>query len=152
MPLLEKSVRVKERIVEEDPREQGIRRALNLGHTAGHAFESLALERNRPVPHGYAVAWGMLVEMILSHLSENFPSAELYRYASYLKNQGYGTPAITCDDYPRLLALMSHDKKNDTPDHINFTLLSSPGTPLIDRTADNDLIKESLDIFRDLIE
>ena len=151
LPLLEKSVRVKERIVEEDPREQGIRRALNLGHTAGHAFESLALEREAPVPHGYAVAWGMLVEMILSHLIEQFPSEELYRYATYLKEHGYGTPAITCDDYPRLLALMSHDKKNDTPDHINFTLLSHPGTPLIDRTADNTLITESLYIFRDLI-
>lgn len=152
LPLLEKSVKVKERIVEEDPREQGIRRALNLGHTAGHAFESLALERNAPIPHGYAVAWGMLVEMILSHLKEQFPSAELYRYAAYLKEHGYGTPAITCDDYPQLLTLMSHDKKNDTPDHINFTLLSRPGTPLIDRTADNTLITQALDIFRDLTE
>ncbi len=151
LPLLEKSVKVKERIVEEDPREQGIRRALNLGHTAGHAFESLALERNAAVPHGYAVAWGILVEMILSNFAEQFPSAELYRYANYLKEHGYGTPAITCDDYPRLLALMSHDKKNDTPDHINFTLLSRPGTPLIYRTATPDHITESLDIFRDLM-
>ena len=68
---------------------------------------------------------------------EHFPSAELYRYATYLKEHSYGTPDFTCDDYPRLLALMSHDKKNDTPDHINFTLLSAPGSPLIDRTADN---------------
>lgn len=150
LPLLEKSVRVKEHIVEEDPREKGIRRALNLGHTVGHAFESLALERDTPVPHGYAVAWGILVEMILSHMTERFPSAELYRYAAYLKEQGYGSPAITCDDYPKLLALMSHDKKNDTPDQINFTLLSSPGTPLIDRTASTQLITEALDIFRDL--
>ena len=50
LPLLEKSVRVKERIVTEDPTEKGIRRALNLGHTAGHAFESLALERDTPCP------------------------------------------------------------------------------------------------------
>ncbi|MDE6065917.1 MAG: 3-dehydroquinate synthase [Duncaniella sp.] len=152
LPLLEKSVRVKERIVEEDPREQGIRRALNLGHTAGHAFESLALERNAPVPHGYAVAWGMLVEMILSNFAEQFPSSELYRYAAYLKEQGYGSPAITCDDYPRLLTLMSHDKKNDTPDRINFTLLSRPGEPLIDRTASTQAITQALDIFRDMIE
>ncbi|MDE6395363.1 MAG: 3-dehydroquinate synthase, partial [Duncaniella sp.] len=137
---------------EEDPREQGIRRALNLGHTAGHAFESIALERNAPVPHGYAVAWGMLVEMILSNFAENFPSAELYRYAAYLKSQGYGSPAITCDDYPRLLALMSHDKKNDTPDRINFTLLARPGQPLIDRTASPEAIREALDIFRDMTE
>lgn len=152
LPLLGKSVRVKERIVGEDPCEKGIRRALNLGHTAGHAFESLALERNNPVPHGYAVAWGILVEMILSHMIEGFPSVELYRYATYLKEQGYGSPAITCDDYQRMLALMSHDKKNDTPDRINFTLLSAPGSPLIDRTAPNELIAQALDIFRDLIE
>ena len=152
LPLLEKSVRVKERIVTEDPTEKGIRRALNLGHTAGHAFESLALERYTPVPQGYAVAWGILVEMILSHMIERFPSAELYRYATYLKEHSYGTPDFTCDDYPRLLALMSHDKKNDTPDHINFTLLSAPGSPLIDRTADNTLITEALDIFRDLMQ
>ena len=59
------SVAVKQRIVLEDPTEQGIRKALNLGHTAGHAFESLALER-KPVLHGYAVAWGLIVELWLS--------------------------------------------------------------------------------------
>ena len=50
------SVAVKERIVTEDPTEQGIRKALNLGHTVGHAFESFAL-KHQPVLHGYAVAW-----------------------------------------------------------------------------------------------
>lgn len=152
LPLLEKSVRVKERIVEEDPHERGIRRALNLGHTAGHAFESLAIHKGHPIPHGYAVAYGILVEMILSHTAEAFPSAELYRYASYLKEHGYGKPEITCDDYPALIAYMRHDKKNDTPDSINFTLLAAPGTPLIDRTAPESEILAAFDIFRDLME
>ena len=151
LPLLEKSVMVKERIVTEDPREKGIRRALNLGHTVGHAFESLAMEHSSPVPHGYAVAWGILAEMVISHMSERFPSDELYRYASYLKEHGYGSPDISCGDYPRLLELMRHDKKNDTSDHINFTLLSSPGKPLIDRSATEQVITESLDIFSDLM-
>lgn len=152
LPLLEKSVKVKERIVEEDPHERGIRRALNLGHTAGHAFESLAIHKGHPIPHGHAVAYGMLVEMILSHVIESFPSAELYRYASYLKDHGYGKPEFSCDDYPALVAYMRHDKKNDTPDTINFTLLSAPGTPLIDRTAPEKEILAALDIFRDLME
>lgn len=151
LPLLEKSVKVKENIVRQDPFEKGIRRALNLGHTAGHAFESLALDNNSPVPHGYAVAWGILVEMILSHLTRSFPSAQLYRYASYLRSQGYGAPAITCKDTDRLIDLMRHDKKNDTPDHINFTLLDSPGHPVIDCTASTDDIRSALDIFRDLM-
>lgn len=152
LPLLEKSVRVKEGIVEEDPHERGIRRALNLGHTAGHAFESLAIHKGHPIPHGHAVAYGILVEMILSHTAESFPSAELYRYASYLKEHGYGKPEITCDDYPALIAYMRHDKKNDTPDSINFTLLSAPGIPLIDRTAPESEILAAFDIFRDLME
>lgn len=151
LPLLEKSVRVKERIVEEDPFEKGIRRALNLGHTAGHAFESLALERGVPVPHGYAVAWGMLVEIILSNRLRSFPSTELYRYATYLRSQGYGAPAISCRDSDRLIELMRHDKKNDNPGHINFTLLDAPGQPVIDCTAPADEIRSAIDIFLDLM-
>ena len=151
LPLLEKSVKVKEHIVEIDPKEKGLRRALNLGHTVGHAFESLALERQKPVPHGYAVAWGMLVEMILSHMAEGFPSPLLKGYADYLKAQGYGAPAVTCDDYSALIELMRHDKKNDSPDAINFTLLKAPGEVLIDRTASPTDILTALDIFRDLL-
>lgn len=151
LPLLEENVGVKRRVVELDPREQGLRKALNLGHTAGHAFESLAMERNSPVPHGFAVAHGLLVEMVLSHLLEGFPSAELHSYASLLRETYVPAPAISCDDYPRLLELMSHDKKNLSADAINFTLLASPGTPLIDRTADADTIRTALDLYRTLL-
>ena len=111
----------------------------------------MALHRHAPVPHGHAVAWGMLVEMILSHLSEGFPSAELTRFATYLKEQGYGAPAFSCQDYPELIGYMRHDKKNDSPDRINFTLLSAPGTLLIDRTASQGEIETALDIFRDMM-
>ena len=58
--LVAESVQIKENIVEQDQFEKGIRKALNLGHTVGHAFESLALETNRPVLHGYDVAWGIV--------------------------------------------------------------------------------------------
>ena len=60
-----RSVQVKEDIVEQDPKEHGIRKALNLGHTIGHAFESLALAENRPVLHGYAVAWDLCANLPL---------------------------------------------------------------------------------------
>lgn len=151
LPLLEENVAVKSRIVEQDPREQGIRKALNLGHTAGHAFESLAMERNAPVAHGFAVAHGLLVEMILSHLIEGFPSAELYAYADLLRQAYRPAPALSCDDYPRLLELMSHDKKNASANAINFTLLTAPGCPAIDRVASPDQIRTALDLYRDLL-
>lgn len=149
LALLEESVSVKRRIVEEDPTEKGIRRALNLGHTAGHAFESLAMRRGNPVPHGYAVAWGCVVELVLSHLAMGFPSSELKRFADYVYNN-YGIFPITCDDYPALLELMHHDKKNTSGD-INFTLLSEIGRVHIDSICSEDDIKTALDIFRDLM-
>ena len=55
--MLAQSVRVKEKVVEADPLEKNIRKALNLGHTVGHALESLAMRKGQPVLHGYAVAW-----------------------------------------------------------------------------------------------
>lgn len=70
--MIKESVEVKERIVSEDPHESGIRKALNLGHTAGHAFESYAMHTNRPILHGYAVAYGIICELYLSHALQGF--------------------------------------------------------------------------------
>lgn len=50
---------LKARVVTEDPLEQGPRRALNLGHTFGHAIETVA--GHGRVPHGLAVAIGLIL-------------------------------------------------------------------------------------------
>ncbi len=149
LELLRESVMVKKRIVEQDPTEQSIRRALNFGHTAGHAFESLAMERKRPVPHGYAVAYGMVTELVLSHLLLGFPSEALRHLTDYVKTV-YGIIPFGCDDYPTLLSLMGHDKKNSTAGEINFTLLASPGDVRINSVVAHDDIRNALDITRDL--
>ncbi len=151
LEMLRRSVEVKRRIVAEDPREKGLRKALNLGHTAGHAIEELAMERGVPVPHGLAVAHGLLVEMVLAHMQMGYSSAELHRYAGWLRESYPDAPAITCDDYDRLLQLMAHDKKNDVAGRVNFTLLKAPGAPVIDCTAPAADITAALDIYRDLI-
>lgn len=148
--LLEESVMVKRDVVLQDPTEQGIRRALNLGHTAGHAFETLAMNRRRPIPHGYAVAFGLLVSLILSHMLLGFPSDEIQRLAAYLK-ANYGTYPLDCRDYAELFALMSHDKKNVSPDRLAFTLLRAPGDVAIDQSVTPDDLTAALDIFRDLL-
>ena len=108
---LKKSVEVKERIVTEDPKETGLRKALNLGHTAGHAFESFAMQQGRPVLHGYAVAYGLVCELWLSAVKCGFPTEKLRQTVSLIR-ENYGQMAITCDDYPALINLMRHDKKN----------------------------------------
>lgn len=148
LSLIERSVGVKSHIVDADPTERGLRRVLNLGHTAGHAFESLAMERNSPVPHGYAVAWGLMVELILSHLALGFPAYDLHRFAAYVSGH-YGKFTYTCKDYPRLLELMSHDKKNPNPDTISFTLLRAVGQPEPGHTVAPDQIRTALDLYQD---
>ncbi|MBQ3769462.1 MAG: 3-dehydroquinate synthase [Prevotella sp.] len=145
-PMLAESVAVKQRIVTEDPTEHGIRKALNLGHTAGHAFESLALER-KPVLHGYAVAYGLIVELYLCCVKTGFPQHKMRQTVAAIKSL-YGRMPITCDDYPQLLALMHHDKKNTGHD-INFTLLGDVGDIRINQTASEDEIRDALDFYRE---
>jgi 3-dehydroquinate synthase len=120
--LLDRSIRIKEQIVEQDPFEANIRKALNLGHTFGHAFESLSYRIGKPALHGYAVMWGLLCELYLSFMKMNFPKDELLRL-KYLMKEYYGTFVFDCSDYEALFELMTHDKKNDSKE-INFTLLA----------------------------
>ncbi len=148
LELLRASVKVKRHIVEDDPCECGPRKALNLGHTVGHAFESLALRREKPVPHGYAVAWGLIVESVLSHMRLGFPSPVLYRLANYVLER-YGAFPITCDDYGFLLDAMRHDKKS-VQGEINCTLLAACGDTRIDEAVTSDEMQTALDLYRDL--
>ena len=144
--MVEKSVNVKQRIVTEDPTEQGIRKALNLGHTAGHAFESFAL-KHQPILHGYAVAYGLVCELYLSCIKTGFPSDKMHQTVNFI-HEHYGKMSITCDDYPQLMELMTHDKKN-VAGMINFTLLGGIGDIRINQTATKDEIYEALDFYRE---
>ena len=148
MDILRDSVMVKEAIVAEDPYENGIRKALNFGHTFGHTFESLSLSQNHIIPHGVAIAYGIVAELVLSHLQLQFPSQFLHQISSYVK-ENFGSLSITCNDYDLLIDFMRQDKKN-ADSEINFTLMRSIGTPIIDCHSSVEEIKTALDIFRDL--
>ncbi|MFM2291691.1 MAG: hypothetical protein RIS29_1504 [Bacteroidota bacterium] len=145
--LLDRSIRIKEQIVEQDPFEANIRKALNLGHTFGHAFESLSYRIGKPALHGYAVMWGLLCELYLSFMKMNFPKDELLRL-KYLMKEYYGTFVFDCSDYEALFELMTHDKKNDSKE-INFTLLADVGDIRINQTATKEEIFECFDFFRE---
>ena len=144
--MLADSVQVKARIVGQDPMEKGLRKALNLGHTVGHAFESLALQR-RPILHGYAVAYGLVCELYLSSVKTGFPIDKMRQTVRFI-SENYGQMPITCDDYPTLLELMTHDKKN-VAGEINFTLLGGVGDIRINQTATKEEILEALDFYRE---
>lgn len=143
------SVSVKERIVEEDPLEHGIRKALNLGHTIGHAFESFSYEIDKPIAHGYAVAWGIVCELYLSHIHCKFPLDKMRKTVHFIKENYHGF-SFGCDHYEQLYELMKHDKKNES-DTINFTFLSDIGQVKIDQTASKNDIFEAIDFLRESV-
>ncbi|MCD8202446.1 MAG: 3-dehydroquinate synthase [Prevotella sp.] len=145
--MVARSINVKEKVVEQDPHEKGIRKALNLGHTMGHAFESMSLHTDHPLLHGYAVAFGIVCELYLSCVKTNFPTDIMRQTISYIKNT-YGSFLFTCDDYDTLISLMKHDKKN-TAGTINFTLLSGIGEIKINQTASKEELMEALDFLRE---
>ena len=173
--MVAESIAVKERIVAEDPHEHGIRKALNFGHTIGHALEEFALQqatpsggavvstaptnqttggaaispapKNRPLLHGYAVAFGLIGELYMSARKADFPTERLHQTTRFIR-ENYAQTEFTCNDYPTLLNLMCHDKKN-TSGVINFTLLHNIGDIRINQTATDEEICEALDFIRE---
>lgn len=145
--IVKQSIEVKQAIVEEDPHEKGLRKALNLGHTMGHAIESLYLTRQQPLLHGYAVAWGLVAELYMAAAEANFPTDIMRQTARFVFDH-YGHPAIGCHDYDKIHDLMRHDKKNRGSE-INFTLLGAIGDVRLDQHIDRALIDEALDFLRD---
>ncbi|MDR1719989.1 MAG: 3-dehydroquinate synthase [Dysgonamonadaceae bacterium] len=146
--LLTTSVKIKEAIVASDPKEKGLRKALNFGHTIGHAMESFCLEKRQPVLHGYAVAWGMACELYLSFLKLDFDRDQLSETVRFIKTH-YGTFAFNCDHYDRLYELMLHDKKNNNAEEISFTLIKAIGDIRIDQVVQKSDILEAFDFFRE---
>lgn len=147
-PLMWKSVAVKERVVDIDPNEQGIRKALNLGHTIGHAMESISHEKKKPVLHGTAVAAGLIPELYLSYKKLKFPEQTFNQAVNYIVSN-YTMCPFEEVDFEEAYELMTHDKKNEG-DRINFTLLEGIGKVQIDTHCTKEEILESLQFYLDV--
>ncbi len=147
-PIIAHSVDIKREIVQEDPYEQGRRKALNFGHTVGHAVESYLLQQEERLLHGEAVAVGMIAEAWLSRETGHLAAEDLAAVSRYCLSV-YGFQGIPEESYPRLMELMRQDKKNDTA-AINFTLLDRPGACTVNGTATVEVIARSLDYYNSL--
>ena len=140
------SVAVKEWHVLNDLREQNIRKALNFGHTIGHAFESYAMKTGSPILHGFAVVYGMIAELYLSVKQCGLGIDELNSISAWLIEK-YGKFEIQESDFEALYQLMTHDKKNEGK-RINFTLIPEIGKVEINIDCPKELIIEALEYYR----
>lgn len=151
--LLRNSIAIKEQVVAQDPREAGMRKILNFGHTIGHAIESAALENSiqhstfniqHSPSHGYCVLWGMVTEVYLSVVHAGCPR-EVLQQLTQIMLQWYGRPQCDCKQREQLIQRMYQDKKNEANHSPNFTLLRAVGEPIINQHLSDTDINEALE-------
>lgn len=135
------SALIKMDFVEADEHEEHIRKALNFGHTIGHAFETFSHIQANPISHGYAVAYGMYCEAYISLLLQQLSEAEFTSIANKLKSVFEYYP-IHESDIDTLLAHMQNDKKNDQ--HLRFSLLYGIGNFRINQIVDTEIVKDAI--------
>lgn len=141
LELIKKSVAVKAAIVQSDPLEKGIRKALNFGHTVGHAMESVAIRKNLEMTHGEAVAYGMVAELYLSVQKIGFDEKLFEAIKKFISEKF--PPYHPVEEPEELYELMLHDKKNER-EGVNFTLLKQPGEFETDHYCAREEILEAL--------
>ena len=147
-PLIAQCVAAKKRIVEADPKEEGLRKVLNFGHTFGHALEEISIQKSDvsspPLLHGYAVVYGMIAELYLSVVKLGCPKEPLQQLTQVMLHY-YGKPQCKCSDREALVALMQQDKKNERTAQINCTLIQDIGSPLINQVITPEEAHEALE-------
>lgn len=146
--LIYDSVVIKNEFVSQDPRENGVRKALNFGHTLGHAIESYHLENSnrKDLLHGEAIAIGMILECFLSYKLHGFSFDKLENIKSEIKRI-YPSVSFQREDLQIIIDLLKHDKKN-SHGQVKFTLLKDIGQPLFDCIVKEKLIFESFDYYQ----
>ena len=144
--LIYRSVEIKNEIVKKDPTENGIRKALNFGHTIGHAIESHFLETSNPLLHGEAIAVGMVLESYMSKEKKLLSIVEYLQIKQTIKSI-YDTISFSSKDIDSILNLLIHDKKNEYG-KIQFALLNGIGNTSLNQLVDNELIIKSFTDYK----
>lgn len=146
--LIHQSIEIKNKIVSEDLTENGIRKALNFGHTLGHAIESYFLENEAKTKllHGEAVAVGMILESYIS-LEKNLLTKEEYLEIKSIIIDIFNTIGFDKNDIEKIIELLIYDKKNEFG-KIQFALLDGIGKIKINEEADNAIIIKAFEDYK----
>ncbi|MEM6263605.1 MAG: 3-dehydroquinate synthase [Bacteroidota bacterium] len=146
--LIRHSIDIKAKIVSDDPFEKGARKALNFGHTIGHALERFFLASPTPHLHGEAIAVGMVAESWISCQQGLIAEAELSAITSFI-NILYPPLRWMPEDEATILADMLQDKKNEGGT-INCTLIKGPGDFEINFPLNQEVASEALAYYRNV--
>ncbi|MFW5792878.1 MAG: 3-dehydroquinate synthase [Bacteroidota bacterium] len=140
---IEISVKIKMKIVLEDPYENSERKLLNFGHTIGHAIESSYLKYSgKSLLHGEAVLFGMIAESFIS-LNNGLLKKQDFDEIIYLLKPLMPNIKMHNDNIEDIFYFLMHDKKHSSS-QLNFTLLKETGNAIINQNVDKQTIKQSL--------
>ena len=145
--LIHRSIEIKNEVVTKDPKEKGLRKILNFGHTLGHAIESYFLESEdkENLTHGEAIAVGMVTEAFISQKLLNFPSEHVKTIKKTILAI-YEKVEIDVLDYEGIIDLLIHDKKN-VGGQVNFVLLTDFEQFKLDCKVEKELLVEALNYY-----
>ncbi|MCX8489623.1 MAG: 3-dehydroquinate synthase [Cyclobacteriaceae bacterium] len=145
--LIVHSVEIKKKITSHDPREQGLRKILNFGHTFGHALETHYLAINMRIFHGEAIAMGMIMEAFVA-CEKNFVSkVELNSICNFVGSV-FKKPTQPFD-HALVMALMNQDKKNKG-DKILMALPKGIGESVWDQEVSTAEVKKAFEFYENL--
>ncbi len=139
--LIYDSVMIKKTVVESDPKEKGLRKILNFGHTIGHGIESSLLNTDHPLLHGEAIAIGMICEAYLSNVLTGLSEQEMQEIKTSILKV-FPKVDSSLFDLDSILHYIGHDKKN-VDGEFKFSLLSKIGKCEFNCPVSKDLIKDS---------
>ncbi len=146
--LIEKSVQIKNTIVEADFLEQGLRKKLNFGHTLGHGIESYFMDQSFQISHGVAVAYGIICENYISFKKGLLSLREMQEIETVILSH-YALIDLKDAEIEAIIELIKNDKKNEQ-NTILCCLLESIGQVLIDQKITEREIFEALTHLKDL--
>lgn len=147
--LIRHSVEFKAQVITEDPREKGLRKILNAGHTIGHALESYFISIGARVLHGEAIAVGMIAEAFIAHDRGMLTGEDLAEIAQYIVSI-FGKVQLTTEQGIAIGTWALQDKKN-RGDQIMCVLLEGIGSAKWDVPVSMKDIERALGFYRDQI-
>lgn len=148
-PYINRSMQIKQEVVKKDFREQNIRKTLNFGHTVGHAIEGMFLQSGKTVPHGEAVAAGMICETHIALLEGLMDETTHDEIISSIR-KFYPVLLVQSFNNDELIGLMQNDKKNSGSQSISFSLPDAIGNCRFDVQVSHKNLISALEFYKKL--